>query len=197
MLWLKKGDANSKYFHAVMAGKRRGNVISSLAVDGTIVEGVNLVLEAVYNQFSNHFLSVEAVRPSVEGMEFRRLEYGDGMSFVHAFSIEEVKAAVWDCDSFKSPGPDGIKLGFIKDFWSEMSGDIMRFIGEFHRNGKLTKGFNSTFISLITKVECPQKLNDFRPISLESLYKILAKLLANRLKTVVGKVVFDTHTTFV
>ncbi|MCI47741.1 hypothetical protein A2U01_0068983, partial [Trifolium medium] len=31
-----------------------------------------------------------------------------------------VKAAVWDCDSFKSSGPDGIYFGFIKDFWPEV-----------------------------------------------------------------------------
>jgi len=53
---------------------------------------------------------------------------------------------------------------------------------EFHRNRKLTKGINSTFIVLIPKVDNPQHLNDFRPISLVgSMYKILAKVLANRL----------------
>jgi len=26
---------------------------------------------------------------------------------------------VWDCDSFKAPGPDGISIGFIKEFWSD------------------------------------------------------------------------------
>ncbi|MCI37006.1 cysteine-rich receptor-like protein kinase, partial [Trifolium medium] len=52
----------------------------------------------------------------------------------------------------------------------------MRLISDFHRNGKLTKGINSTFIALIPKVDSPQQLNDFRPISLVgSLYKILAK----------------------
>jgi len=51
---------------------------------------------------------------------------------------------------------------------------------------------------VIPKVESPQKLNDFRPISLVgSLYKILAKLLANRLSRVIGKVVSETQTAFV
>ncbi|PNX59572.1 cysteine-rich receptor-like protein kinase, partial [Trifolium pratense] len=107
----------------------------------------------------------------------------EGGSLTKPFSAAEVKAAVWDCDSFKSPGPDGVNFGFIKSFWAELQGDVMRFISEFHRNGKLTKGLNSTFIALIPKVESPQRLNDFRPISLVgSLYKILAKVLANRLR---------------
>jgi len=68
----------------------------------------------------------------------------------------------------------------------------MRFISEFHRNGKLTRGINNTFIALIPKVDNPQKLNDFRPISLVgSMYKILPKLLSNRLRLVIGSVIFE------
>ncbi|GAU10186.1 hypothetical protein TSUD_420150, partial [Trifolium subterraneum] len=119
-------------------------------------------------------------------------------SLVKPFSEAEVKSAVWDCDSFKSPGPDGVNFGFIKDFWAEIRGDVMRFISEFHRNGKLTKGINSTFIALIPKIDSPQRLNDFRPISLVgSIYKILAKVLANRLRLVIGSVISGSQTAFV
>jgi len=74
----------------------------------------------------------------------------------------------------------------------------MRFLVEFHRNGKLTKGLNSTFIALIPKVSSPQRLNDYRPISLVGcLYKVLAKVLANRLRSVVGSVVSESQSAFV
>jgi hypothetical protein len=83
------------------------------------------------------------------------------------------------------------KITFIK-------GDVMRFTSQFHRNGKLAKGLNSTFIALIPKVESPQRLNEFRPISLVgSLYKIVAKLLANRLRLVIGSVISEAQTAFV
>jgi len=76
--------------------------------------------------------------------------------------------------------------------------DIVRFMVEFHRNGKLTKGLNSTFIALIPKVNSPQRFNDFRPISLVGcLYKVLAKVLPNRLRTVVGGVVSESQSAFV
>jgi len=98
------------------------------------------------------------------------------------FSLDEVKDVVWDCKNFKCHGPDGITFEFIKDFWDLLKDDVMRFLVKFHRNGKLTKGINNTFITLIHKVNNPQRLNDFRPISLVgSLYKILADVLANRL----------------
>ena len=122
----------------------------------------------------------------------------EGVGLIKPFSLDEVKAAVWDCDSFKSPGPDGINFGFIKDFWHEMKDEIMRFVSEFHCNGKLSKGINTTFIALIPQVDSPHKLNDFRSISLVgSLYKILAKLLANRLCMVIGSVISETQSAFV
>jgi hypothetical protein len=79
-----------------------------------------------------------------------------------------------------------------------MKEDFMRYISEFHRNGRLAKGINATFIALIPKVSSPQRLNDFRPISLVgSMYKVLAKILANRLRLVIGSVVSDSQSAFV
>ncbi|GAU17884.1 hypothetical protein TSUD_330100 [Trifolium subterraneum] len=196
--WLKEGDANSKYFHSVLANRRRGNAISSLEVGGVTVEGVAPIRQAIVCHFASHFKAVDVVRPGVNSLSFKRLHPTEAGNLIKPFSLEEVKAAVWDCDSYKSPGPDGVNFGFIKDFWTEMKSDVMRFITEFHRNGRLTKGINATFIALIPKVESPQRLNDFRPISLVgSLYKILAKVLANRLRLVMGSVISESQTAFV
>jgi hypothetical protein len=60
------------------------------------------------------------------------LIYGN---LVKPFTVEEVHDAAWDCDSYKSPGSYGINFGFLKEFWSELKGDIMRFLLEFHQNG--------------------------------------------------------------
>jgi len=74
----------------------------------------------------------------------------------------------------------------------------MQFKVEFHRNGKLSKGVNETFIALILKITSPQKLSDFRPISLVGcLYKVLAKVLANRLRNVITSVVSDSQSAFI
>ncbi|GAU38427.1 hypothetical protein TSUD_396070 [Trifolium subterraneum] len=196
--WLKEGEVNSKYFHSVLAYRQRGNAISSLEVGGFTVEGVAPIRQAVVSHFASHFKAVNVGRPGVDSLTFKRLQLAEVGSLTKPFSLEEVKAAVWDCDSFKIPGPDGVNFGFIKYFWSEMQVDVMRFIAEFHRNCRLTKGINATFIALIPKVESPQRLNDFRPISLVgSLYTILAKVLANRLRLVMGSVILESRTVFV
>jgi len=196
--WLHEGDANSKYFHAIMSGKRIGHAVSSVLVNGVLVEGVDNVRSAMFSHFTSHFKSRRVERPSMASLQFQSLSYGESTSLVKPFSMEEVKAAVWDCDNFKRPGPDGVTFGFIKEFWNIICDDVMRFLVEFHRNGLLTKGINNTFIALIPKVDSPQRLNDFRPISLVgSMYKILAKVLANRLRLVIGSVISDVQSPFI
>jgi hypothetical protein len=142
MHWIKEGDANSKFFHNVMRNRQRRNAIHLVHVDGVLVEGVQNIRSTVFAHFSQHYRAVEGDRPSVAGMNFQKLSYSQAGSLVRPFSLEEVKQAVWDCASFKSPGPDGINFGFIKDFWQELKDDFMRFLVEFHRNGKLSKGLN-------------------------------------------------------
>jgi hypothetical protein len=196
--WLKEGDANSKYFHLVLTSRRRGNAISVIQADGVTLEGVNPIRNAVFSHFAAHFKALNVERPGCDNLNFRQLSLIERGVLTKPFSEAEVKAAVWDCDSYKSPGPDGVNVGFYKDFWGDLRGDVMRFISEFHRNGKLSKGLNSTFIALIPKIDSPQRLNDFRPISLVgSLYKILAKVLANRLRLVIGSVISEAQTAFV
>ena len=152
----------------------------------------------MFNHFSSHFRSVAAERPSIENLNFNMLSVGQCRDLIKPFLVEEVKQAVWDCDSFKSPRPDGVNLGFIKDFWPELQEDFMRIISDFHRNGKLSKGINNTFIALIPKIESPQRLNDFRPISMVgSLYKVLSKVLTNRLRGVMSSVISSTQSAFI
>jgi len=138
-----------------MSSRRRGNAISCFLVDRVLIEGVDNVRNAVFSHFSTHFKAHDVVRPSIEDLLFPTLSYREGVGLVQPFSLEEVKVTVWDCDNFKCLGPDGITFGFIKDFWEILWDNVMRFIMEFHRNGRLTKGINSTFIALIPKVKSP------------------------------------------
>lgn len=62
----------------------------------------------------------------MDELQFYRLYFADDSRLTCRFREDEVKVAIWDCDSYKSPGPDGIPLGFIKDFWQELKNDIMR-----------------------------------------------------------------------
>ena len=174
--WLKEGDANTKFFHGIMSSRKRSNSIISLTADGVQIEGVDQVRQTVFQHLRDHFLRCPHGRPDIGGLVFKSLSDTEGAALIKPFLLEEIKAAIWECDSYKCPRPDEINLGFFKDFWDLLKIDLLNFFGEFFRHGKLTKGLNSTFIALIPKVESPQRVADFRPISLVScVYKILSK----------------------
>lgn len=166
-----------------MSSRRRSNVVISINVNDVQVEGVNDVRDAVFHHFQQHFASSSEPRPGISNLLFKSLTMLDEVELIKPFTMEEIKHAVWECDSFKSPGRDGINVGFVKDFWNILKEDHGCFFNEFHRNGKLTKRLNNTYIALIQKIDCPQRLSDFRPIALVGcLYKIMSMFLANMLR---------------
>nr|GEW28095.1 RNA-directed DNA polymerase, eukaryota, reverse transcriptase zinc-binding domain protein [Tanacetum cinerariifolium] len=112
-------------------------------------------------------------------------------------SNEEIKRAVWDCGIDKSPGPDGFTFGFYRRFWNLIENDVYDAVKYFFTYGVIPKGCNSSFIALIPKIPDANTVKDFRPISLiGSLYKIVAKILANRLVGVLGDIVNEVQSAF-
>nr|GEV05064.1 hypothetical protein [Tanacetum cinerariifolium] len=106
--------------------------------------------------------------------------------------------AIRGCGSDKAPGPDGFNFKFIKKFWEVIKADLVKAVNWFADKREITKGCNSSFVTIIPKVADPIGLWDFRPISLIGCYyKIIAKLMAERVKKVVGQVVGDVQNAFI
>lgn len=79
-----------------------------------------------------------------------------------------------------------------------MRKDIWKAVDAFYRNGHFVKSLNSTFIALIPKRKGAVEVKDFRPISLlGSVYKIISKLLTERFKTVISKLVSPNQNAFI
>lgn len=90
--------------------------------------------------------------------------------------LEEIKSAVSALPIDKAPDPDGFPMRFYQEYWEILKDDLLSFFSEFHLNGKIPKGINSTFWTLPKKIGA-SFVHDFRPISLISgPYKILAKV---------------------
>nr|GFA21609.1 RNA-directed DNA polymerase, eukaryota, reverse transcriptase zinc-binding domain protein [Tanacetum cinerariifolium] len=128
----------------------------------------------------------------------RRLNSDQVFDLEDMISNKEIKRVVWDCGSDKSSGPDGFTFEFFKKFWTIVSGDVTNAIKEFFISSSFPKGCNSLFIALIPKVMDAKHLKDFRPISLISYqYKIIGKILANRLSLVIGDIVSQEQSAFI
>nr|GEV75049.1 RNA-directed DNA polymerase, eukaryota, reverse transcriptase zinc-binding domain protein [Tanacetum cinerariifolium] len=106
--------------------------------------------------------------------------------------------AVWDCGTDKSPGPDGFTFGFYRRYWNILESDVVDAATSFFHHGQFPKGSNSSFIALIPKTRDANMVKDFRPISLiGNMYKIIAKILANRLVLVLGDLVNEVQSAFI
>ncbi|GJY13547.1 RNA-directed DNA polymerase, eukaryota [Tanacetum coccineum] len=115
-----------------------------------------------------------------------------------AVSRDEIRRAVWNCGENKSPGPDGYTFEFFRKYWSLVGADFCDAVDYFFKSGTFPRGCNSSFIALIPKVNDAKFVNDFRPISLIGcVYKVITKVLANRLATVISDLVSETQSAFV
>jgi len=75
---------------------------------------------------------------------------------------------------------------------------VVDYVLNILRTGVIPNDLNDTYIYLIPKINCPQKMTEFRPISLcNVIYKIVSKVLANRLKNVLPDVICDAQSAFV
>jgi hypothetical protein len=121
----------------------------------------------------------------------------DNSFLIRPFLLEEIEDVVLECDGNKSPGPDGFNFNFVKSFWHILKGEIRILFDQFHGNASIPKSFLSFFVALIPKVNSPHALRDFRPISLLGcFYKMLAKVLARRLVSVMDGLIDSTQSAF-
>lgn len=198
--WLQAGDKNTNYFRATTKARRARNRIQSLIDDQEkecfSEEEMGRVAEAY---FRNLFTS-EGVGYRLKEMEtpLNCVSQSQNNSLVAPVTVDEAKKAIFEINPHKSPGPDRMNGFFYQQFWDCMGEDITKMVQEFFVTESLDKEFNKTNICLIPKVLKPVKLTEFRPISLCNVaYKVIAKIMANRLKRVLPTVISETQAAFV
>uniref|UniRef100_A0A2N9FWW1 Reverse transcriptase domain-containing protein n=1 Tax=Fagus sylvatica TaxID=28930 RepID=A0A2N9FWW1_FAGSY len=132
------------------------------------------------------------------GLPFATMSSEDAAWIERPFDEDEVFNVVKGFNSDKAPGPDGFSSGFFQHCWSIIKDDIMAVFHMFHLHGQFEKSFNATFLALIPKKSGAIEIKDFRPISLVgAVYKIIAKVLANRLRMVLGSIISSSQNAFV
>ena len=116
------------------------------------------------------------------------------MLFRSPFVAKEVQRAL---NRLTAPGLDGMSPIFYKSFWHIVGKDVVEVVLSALNSGVIPESLNSTFIALIPKIKDPKKFFDFRPISLcNVVYKLIAKVLVNRLKMILPYVVSNSESAF-
>jgi hypothetical protein len=114
------------------------------------------------------------------------------------FSKQEIDSIVAALPSDKSSRPDGFNTNFLKKCWPVISQDFYDLCEQFYHGDVCLRSINGSFIVLILKKENAQLVGDFMPISLlNNSMKIITKLLANRLQTVMTSLVHKNQYGFI
>lgn len=162
--------------------------------DGVWIEDPYNVKREFYKHFRDRFAMPTDQRAQIDMVYPNSITLEQQADLEREVSKDELKKAVWDCGIDKSPGPDGFTFGFYRRFWNIIEKDVFEAVNYFFNSGVIPKGCNSSFIALIPKIPDANLVKDFRPISLiGSLYKIIAKILANRLVGVLGDIVNEVQ----
>ena len=113
------------------------------------------------------------------------------------FQASEVAQTLKQMHPNTTPGQDGLPALFYQKFWSFIGTCVTQAALDFLNHGIVPPNYNDTQIVLISKVQNPRKITDYRPISLCNVaYKIASKAVANRLKSVLSIIVSENQSAF-
>ena len=111
---------------------------------------------------------------------------------------EEVLKALANLGSTKAPGLDGFTTLFYRKYQDSVKIEVLQCIWNFFQNNSLPRNQNHSFIALVPKLSGFYTANQFRPICLCNIvYKIISKVLANRLKVHLHNIISPLQSTFV
>lgn len=98
----------------------------------------------------------------------------------------------------KAQSPDRYHAKFYQMHWNTVGHSISNMLLKYLNEGVSIAGLNYTFITLIPKIKKPKSMLEFQPISLcNVIYKILSKVLVNRIKPVLNGVIGEAQSAFV
>jgi hypothetical protein len=197
--WLRDGDSNTKFFHAIAsARKKRNNIAKLMNNNGDVIQDQDGICTIAKEYFDHLFTQGTHADEEVTSLMHNRVTSEDNISLTKDFVIEEFKEALFSMHSDKAPGPDGLNPGFYKRFWDLCGKEIYNTSMQWLRRGRFPEHLNDTNIVLIPKVDNPTSMKDLRPISLcNVLYKILSKVLANRLKPLLNRYISAEQSAFI
>uniref|UniRef100_A0A803Q7D4 Reverse transcriptase zinc-binding domain-containing protein n=1 Tax=Cannabis sativa TaxID=3483 RepID=A0A803Q7D4_CANSA len=199
--WLKGGDANTKFFHSRAKARYNNNKIKSLlSSDGRILRSEADFAAEASSFFSNLFTTAGEDGDALDiVISTINTSITDEMNLIltQNFTRSDVEEALNSMAPDKSPGMDGMSAMFFQKHWDVVGSLVTNCVLAILNEGADMSEINSALITLIPKVEQPQQLSDYKPISLCSvLYKLVSKAIVNRFKKVLPAAISQNQSAF-
>lgn len=197
--WLVDGDSNTKFFHALASKRKKINHISSFKLDdGSMVmnheEMCDIAKQYYEKVFAEDSRSGVDNTLRVEGV----IDSNQNNALTVDLTLEEFTVVINQIHPDKAAGPDGLNSAFFQHFWSMLGKEVFSCCKQWLDEVLFPEALFETTIVLILKKENAESMSDYRPIALcNVLYKILAKVLANRLKKIIQGLISENQSAFV
>ena len=199
-MWYSSRDLNTKFYHSLTKQRRvRNRIVGLYDVEGNWITENNGVEKFVVDYFEELFTTtspskfddfLSEVTPGITPQMNQRL--------LRIAIEEEVREALFMMHPEKAPGPDGMTALFFQHSWHIIKGDLVEMVNDFLVSGEMDSRLNITNICMIPKTERPTRMTELRPISLCNVgYKIIKKVLCQRLKVLLPSLVSETQSAFV
>ncbi|KAK4385468.1 hypothetical protein Sango_2670800 [Sesamum angolense] len=114
------------------------------------------------------------------------------------YTTSEVTKALFQMAPLKSPRADRMSPILFQKFWSIVNSDVIACVLNLLNSHVMAPNLNDTRLVLIPKCKHPEYLSQFQPISLcNVIYKIASKTIANRMKSILDRIISPSQSAFV
>jgi hypothetical protein len=195
--WLREGDRNTRFFHSKAVWRARKNRIKKLRDDSGVMQMDQKIMEKLATDYFKNLFSADPslVADPLLNLFEEKITPDMNDKICMDFSDKEISDALFQIGPLKAPGPDGFPARFLQGVLKE---EVIAGVKEFFRTGIMPDGVNETTIVLIPKVDEPETMAQFRPISLcNVVYKVVSKCLVNRLRPLLDDIISEAQSVFV
>ncbi|XP_028116928.1 uncharacterized protein LOC114314661 [Camellia sinensis] len=198
--WLTMGDSNSKKFHISTLTKRRKSKIQVLKDDnGNWISSSNDLKAHILDHFTKLFQYEEThLLDNWVNIARTRITKEVNASLQALVINIEIWDAICSIKAFKAPVKDGLQVVFYHNNWNTIGNSVCHFIKDCFHNKTVLAEINETQIVLISKLQNPESLKQFRLISLCNVTcKSITKIIVNRLRPLLSNLISPNQSSFI
>ena len=194
-----ENETGSKFFHiSEKMTQERKEIVEIIGSEGHSIKDQKEILKEIEQYYKNLYESEgsnkQCTNELIEMLE-NKLEDENRKEIGKFINSEEIEKNIHSLSNNKSPGSDGLTVEFYKIFSKMLCEDMAEVFNNAYLKGEIANDITEGIITLIYKKNDPKLLQNWRPISLLNVdYKILSKVLANRLKPLMDKIIKNHQT---
>ena len=205
--WVEKGEKPTQYFCSLEKRHFTSKIIPKLITENNkIISNQKDILQETKSFYEKLYAENQNIKSiklenfiDINNFNVPILSNNESENLEGPLTYEEASKTLKNMKNNKSPGSDGFTPEFFKIFWKDLGHFVIRSLNQGYAKGELSTTQKEGIVVCLPKGEKPRHfLKNWRPITLlNTIYKIGSGCIANRLKTVLDKLISPDQTGFI